>query len=110
MRNVIVRDEWRLSQGDDYFNETIGIYIIHHSGDGRRSVAKPVVIELDEVALSEGRIIDPSMRIDTENAQGIFQQLWDRGYRPKNGESSMAHVEAMKYHLEDMRKLAFKKK
>lgn len=106
----IVRDEWRLSQGDDYFNETISIYVIHHDGQGGMFVAKPVAFDLDKTAISVGRIIDPTMRIDTENAQGIFQKLWDMGFRPKNGESSMAHVEAMKYHLEDMRKLAFRKK
>jgi len=109
--NNVIRDEWRLSHGDDYFNETIGIYIIHHDGEGNRRIAKPLTIDLHEEPLSkmEGRIIDPTIRIDTDTAQSVFQQLWDKGYRPNNGESSMAHVASLKYHLEDMRKLVFGK-
>lgn len=46
----------------------------------------------------------------TDNAgQSLFDALWAVGYRPNKGEASAAHVEAMKYHLEDMRKLVFKK-
>ena len=42
--------------------------------------------------------------------QSLFDALWNVGYRPNKGESSMAHVEAMKYHLEDMRTLVFKRR
>ena len=42
-------------------------------------------------------------------AQSLFDALWEAGYRPHNGESSQAHVDALKYHLEDMRRLAFPK-
>lgn len=41
--------------------------------------------------------------------QSLFNALWEVGYRPHNGEASGAHVEALKYHLEDMRKLVFKR-
>lgn len=40
--------------------------------------------------------------------QSLFDALWRAGYRPHNGESSVAHVGAMKAHLEDMRTLVFK--
>ena len=43
-----------------------------------------------------------------DSGQSLFDALWSVGYRPHSGESSSAHVEAMKYHLEDMRKLVFK--
>jgi hypothetical protein len=39
-------------------------------------------------------------------AQSLFQSLWDAGFRPNNGESSLAHVNALRAHLEDMRSLA----
>ena len=39
-------------------------------------------------------------------AQSLFDALWEAGFRPHNGESSQAHVDALKYHLEDMRRLA----
>ena len=41
--------------------------------------------------------------------QSLFDALWQAGFRPNSGESSQAHVEAMKYHLEDMRSLVLKK-
>ena len=58
----------------------------------------------------EGSYYQPSMGLTDAEAQNLLQELWRAGYRPNNGESTIAHVEALKYHLEDMRKLAFKKK
>lgn len=46
--------------------------------------------------------------MDREAVQGLFDALYAIGLRPHKGEASSAHVEAMKYHLEDMRKLVFK--
>lgn len=43
----------------------------------------------------------------SQYGQSLFQALWDVGFRPHNGESSVAHVQAMKDHLEDMRRLVF---
>ncbi len=43
-----------------------------------------------------------------DGAQSLFDALWSVGFRPHKGEASSAHVEALKYHLEDMRKLVFK--
>ena len=45
--------------------------------------------------------------MDVKTAQILFQALWDAGLRPNSGESSSAHIAALKDHLEDMRKLAF---
>ena len=41
-------------------------------------------------------------------AQSLFDALWEVGFRPHNGESSVAHVNAINDHLQDMRKLVFK--
>jgi hypothetical protein len=46
--------------------------------------------------------------LSSEAGQSLFDALWKCGYRPNKGESSLAHVDALKYHLEDMRKLVFK--
>lgn len=48
-----------------------------------------------------------SLPMTDELAQQLMDGLWRVGVRPRNGESSMAHVDAMKYHLEDMRRLVF---
>lgn len=51
-------------------------------------------------------ITDPGLHFTDEAAQQLFDELWRVGLRPRNGESSLAHVDALKYHLEDMRRLA----
>lgn len=48
--------------------------------------------------------------LDTDAGQSLFNALWQVGFRPHKGESGIAHVEALKFHLEDMRKLVFKNK
>ena len=51
-----------------------------------------------------------SLPMDSNAAQSLFDALWNVGLRPHLGQASAAHVEALKYHLEDMRKLVFKGK
>ena len=55
-----------------------------------------------------GTAYGPCTILTDEHAQKLLQALWDAGLRPNNGESSLAHIEAMKYHLEDMRELVWK--
>ena len=47
-----------------------------------------------------------SLPLMMDSGQSLFDALWRAGYRPNKGEASGAHVEALKYHLEDMRALA----
>ena len=42
------------------------------------------------------------------DAQHLFQELWDMGCRPKSEFGTGAHIEAMSHHLKDMRKIASK--
>jgi len=51
--------------------------------------------------------VEPSMKMQREEAQALFQSLWDAGLRPNDGEGTTGHVAALKYHLEDMRRLVF---
>lgn len=46
------------------------------------------------------------MMSDTE-AQALMDSLYDCGYRPTRVVESAGQVEAIKYHLEDMRRLVF---
>lgn len=50
---------------------------------------------------------DPTFRLARSEAQTLLQTLWDCGYRPSDGEGTGGHVNALKYHLEDMRRLVF---
>jgi hypothetical protein len=55
-------------------------------------------------------IIGPSLSLPFDSAQKLMNALWEAGLRPKDGAGSLAHVEATKAHLEDLRKLVFEHK
>jgi len=91
-----------------YYSPWMGYYELYMKlpGDKNRGIffAPPEVREIE----AGGCWPSASLDINQVVAQRLLQALWDAGLRPNNGESSVAHVEAMKYHLEDMRKLVFK--
>lgn len=57
---------------------------------------------------------EPGVRLPTvciitcNEAQMLFDDLWKAGVRPNNEFGSAGHLESVKYHLEDMRNIAFK--
>lgn len=53
-------------------------------------------------------IHEPTLSLDGKTAQRLMDALWECGIRPNNGEGMDSQVSAIKYHLEDMRKLVFK--
>lgn len=46
--------------------------------------------------------------IPTEAAQQLVNSLWEVGIRPSAAKGSAGQLSAVQYHLEDMRKIAFK--
>lgn len=67
-------------------------------------VAQPLTMEKVEIASA----VKPTGQLSRAAVQGLFDQIWQDGFRPKDGEGSGGHVAALKYHLEDMRSLVFK--
>jgi len=59
---------------------------------------------------NEGIMIDPVMTLTKDEVQKWLDELWALGIRPSNGEGNIGEIGAVKYHLEDMRKLVFKEK
>lgn len=49
----------------------------------------------------------PTLRLSQDEAQQLLNGLWHAGFRPRDGAGSLAHVDAQKAHLEDMRRLVF---
>ncbi len=90
------------------WNDTLELYA-KQTVNGKVMAITAQGIRIDPV--TEGHIWPRFLELPLmDNAgQSLFDALWSAGYRPNKGESSVAHVEALKYHLEDMRKLAFKK-
>ena len=73
--------------------------------NGKPYVAKPLEFE----PMEEGGTARPTHSMFPQQAQELFNKLYAIGYRPTDGTGNTGHVEALKYHLEDMRKLVFDK-
>ena len=91
--------EWRLQ--DSPYLDRIEVFVYD-----RTHVAKPAVLEFDP--RDEGALIEPCLELDHDAAQQLMNELWKIGIRPKDGSGTVAHVDSMKAHLEDMRRLVFK--
>lgn len=50
---------------------------------------------------------EPALSFSMQTTQRLFDELYLLGFRPNNGQSSIAHVDALNKHLNDMRKIAF---
>jgi hypothetical protein len=66
---------------------------------------QPVVMSTVE----EGHIIPKALDLSRQEIQGLMDELWRNGFRPSNVEGVGGELTATKYHLEDMRKMAFDK-
>lgn len=71
------------------------------------AVLKPVT-EADRDTAWEPSIILPYR--DKSFLQSLVDQAWDLGIRPRYARETTFEVNAIKYHLEDMRNLIFKNK
>ena len=47
--------------------------------------------------------------MEKEDLIGLMNELWNLGIRPSNGSGDANAFEAVKYHLEDMRRIVFNK-
>ncbi len=81
---------------------SVGLYFV---ADDKSGIVKPILMEM-ETKNQHGFHL-PSLEITLEDAQQLINELWRVGMRPHNGEGTSAQVDALKYHLEDMRKLVF---
>jgi len=59
---------------------------------------------------SEGIVIEPTFALSIQAAQLLMDDLWNCGLRPTEGQGSAGQLASIKYHLEDMRTLVFKKR
>lgn len=60
--------------------------------------------------VSQGISIEHTFSLSIESAQLLMDDLWQAGIRPAEGHGSAGQLAAMKYHLEDMRRLVFDRK
>lgn len=85
-----------------HFNEDIEVRLGAEVGTGFM-VAKPVEFE----GCAEGCYIEPLIRLSSEEARRLMDELWTAGVRPSTGDGSVGQLAAVQAHLQDMRALVF---
>ena len=91
----------------ELWNDSVALYArTQVDGKQRAIVADGLkIVDVAEGGLWPRMLEFPMFMGDT---QSLFDALWAAGFRPNNGESSQAHVNAINAHLTDMRTLVFK--
>jgi hypothetical protein len=80
-----------------------GVEIGVFSKDG-----KSYATNIQMATVSPGVANQSICRLSNDSAQMLFNDLWHCGFRPQNYSESIGELKATKFHLEDMRNLAFK--
>ncbi len=78
---------------------------IKHSPNGDRFA---IFMECKQEPLETTTIHEPTLALDPEEAQSLFNALWDADLRPRDGQGGMAHTNAQAAHLADLRAIVFK--
>lgn len=89
----------------EMYRDAVDMLLVENR-DGQRSYARA---EMTIHPKKDYEIAEPTMSITPAEAQQIMDGLWVAGFRPRDGAGSLAHVEATKAHLEDLRRLVFEK-
>lgn len=80
----------------------------HRDGEVRRIAVRQPPFTLNEIR--NGDYAEPTMTLDAQLAQSLMDALWDAGLRPTEAKYPQEHVNALRAHLEDMRRLVFEPK
>lgn len=82
------------------------IYIAEDLGNGEFNHLEPLEITTTKMEAGGSTVgKSPFLSLEEDDAQGLFMEMWRAGFRPGNDGDETA----TKYHLEDMRKIAFNK-
>jgi hypothetical protein len=90
----------------------VNIYMHIEPRNGKIGIVEPLTITEYSEDEIRGKYFPPVIHThhqDTEFLQSLVDQAWDMGIRPRYARETTPEVNAIKYHLEDMRSLVFKK-
>jgi hypothetical protein len=88
--------------------QKVGIWIIQR--DFSRENAPRVVGKIaDWIEVDPVKETPESFVLSYSAAQNLMDELWREGFRPTEGTGSAGALAAVQKHLEDMRKIAFRK-
>jgi len=65
------------------------------------------IAALETVFVEEGRLYEPFLELEQEEAQYLLGSLWKAGVRSPEITSTLGEINATKNHLKDMQRLVF---
>ena len=101
MKNIA--DEWHIQH--NIASDALEVWALNRAGDFREHVTA----ELSVHRVDKRQLFDrgPTLRLASDEAQQIMNELWRCGMRPRDGSGALAHVEAQQAHLNDLRAIVF---
>jgi hypothetical protein len=100
-----VNGELKIYCEKEHWGSAISIHAAMLDSAGNLTEAEPLTFSRK---LENGDKSNPFITLPMRQAQVLIDALWDCGLRPSEGSGSAGALAAVKYHLEDMRKLVFK--
>ena len=90
------------------FSESLDIIFVQNREDGKRYIAEPVEIKFKEHKLGDDAkpTISLGFSLSGEFLKAMAEALDKQGIKTENDFKIAGLLEATKYHLEDMRKIA----
>ena len=98
------KNELTMNARLDLFSNSVAFLIAERSMDDVRAVVQ----SMNMATVKPGELIEPTFSLPRAQVQALFNDLWREGFRPAYGTGNAGHLESVKYHLEDMRRLVFK--
>lgn len=84
------------------FGRRIAVFLTQETGGKGVGAAQPVVFH----GHLEGEVMEPTMLLTPDDAQGLMDELWNCGLRPTEGTGSAGAMAATERHLLDMKSIA----
>lgn len=99
-------NRWRVRIVNSILRNSFGFYLLKESKDGSLDMMKSFEIENipyeDRVKL---RNDEPVFNLSEETCQEIVDELWNLGFRARQGHGSVGQLGAVEKHLESVEKV-----
>ena len=88
------------------YSQSVGLLIgqVDFNGDLVAAVKSPLTME----SRASHQILEETLEISFDEVQSLMDDLWYAGFRPKTTRDGNEVVGAMKEHINDLRRVAFK--
>lgn len=83
------------------WSDSVALAVLHRA-HGKSFCAAPLTM----VEMAEGEVINATLRMENQTAQGLMDELWRCGLRPTEGSGSAGSLAATERHLKDMQAIA----